>query len=313
MPERPTDSRMADLNLPHTQPEVVAGRVSVVISSYNHAPYIESSILSVLQQTYPDIELIVVDDGSTDDSVAIIRRLACQYDFDFSVQTNKGLTRTLNEAFARCTGEYLAPFGSDDIMLPERLQVQISYMQDKPEVGMCCGNIELIDAAGNPYDPADKGIEAPFKRISFDDLFIHRKSGLSAPTMLIRREAFERAGGFNPEIRLEDLYIQLKILSLGYYIDKLPVLMARYRKHPTNSYKNIRFMTESILRIYQDYAEHPAYESVRLKFINSMLSKASRKDKQLARELLSKLPLSAWNARTLKSVLRLGSIKSNHA
>ncbi len=281
------------------------GRVSVVISSYNHAPYIESAIRSVLDQTYTDVELIVVDDGSADQSVEIISRLAGQSAFEFRAQSNKGLTRTLNEAFSRCSGEYLVPFGSDDIMLPNRLAVQAEYMRDKPDVGMCCGNIELIDADGNLYDPTDEGTSAPFQRLSFDDLFINRKSGLAAPTMMIRREAFERAGGFNPEIHLEDLYIQLKILSLGYYIDKLPVLMARYRKHPTNSYKNIRFMTESILRIYQDYADHPAYDRVRLKFINSMLSKASRKDKKLARELLSQLPLSSWNARTLKSLVRL--------
>jgi alpha-1,3-rhamnosyltransferase len=63
-------------------------------------------------------------------------------------------------------------------------------------------------------------------------------------------------------------------------------------------------MTESILRIYADYADHPDYEKVRLRFLNSMLSKASKKDRALARELLSQLPWRAWNKRTLKSALR---------
>lgn len=291
---------MSDGNDPMTP-----GLVSVVISSYNHAPYIEESIRSVLDQTYPEVELIVVDDGSTDDSAVRIAKLAENHGFDFRVQRNQGLTRTLNEAFARSRGEYLVPFGSDDIMLPDRLAIQVEYMRDKPEVGMCCGNIEVIRADGQRRFDHDPHEHDPFKRLRFDDLFLKRKAGLTAPTMMIRREAFERAGGFDPEIRLEDFYIQLKILSLGYYIDKLDMVMARYRKHPTNSYKNIRFMTESILRIYQDYADHPAYDRVRLKFINSMFSKASRKDKKLALELLSQLPLSAWNARTLKSLVRL--------
>jgi alpha-1,3-rhamnosyltransferase len=63
-------------------------------------------------------------------------------------------------------------------------------------------------------------------------------------------------------------------------------------------------MTESILRIYADYAGHPDYEKVRLRFLNSMLSKASKKDRILAKELLAQLPWRAWNKRTIKSVLR---------
>lgn len=280
------------------------GLVSVVIASYNHGPYIEESILSVLGQTYPQVELFVVDDGSTDDSVARIRKLQDRYRFDFRVQKNQGLTRTLNEAFSRASGEFLVPFGSDDIMLPDRLAVQMAHVKDKPEVGMCSGNIQLINADGSRYSTDDPGEHTPSRRLDFDDIFLERKPGISAPTMLIRREAFERAGGFNPEIRLEDLYIQLKITSLGYYVDALGVLMAKYRKHPTNSYKNIRFMTESILRIYADYASHPDYDRVRYRFINSMLSKASKRDRKLARELLGMLPLREWTPRTVKSLVR---------
>ena len=123
--------------------------------------------------------------------------------------------------------------------------------------------------------------------------------------MLIRREVLDKVGGFDPSIRLEDLYIQLKTTRAGYYIDALGgAPLARYRKHQTNSYKNIRFMTESVLRIYQDYADHPAYEQVKFKFINSMLVKASRRDRILAGELIAQLPLRGWNRRTLASLLR---------
>ena len=90
--------------------------VTVIIASYNHAPYIEQSILSVLNQTYSNIELLVIDDGSTDDSVERIRRLQERYSFDFRVQQNQGLTNTLNGAVARSQGPLVVPFGSDDIM-----------------------------------------------------------------------------------------------------------------------------------------------------------------------------------------------------
>jgi alpha-1,3-rhamnosyltransferase len=278
--------------------------VTVIIASFNHALYIEQAILSVLDQTYPSIELLVVDDGSTDDSVGRIRKLQAAHGFDFRVQKNQGLTRTLNDAVTRAKGTFIAPFGSDDLMLKDRLRIQMDYIADKPEVGICAGNIELMHADGTPYPKSGRSDAPPFRRMNFDDVFLERKPFAPAPTMLIRREALEKVGGFNPLIRLEDLYIQLKITHAGYCIDALGVLMARYRKHDTNSYKNIRFMTESILRIYQDYADHPAYEEVKFKFINSMLVKASRRDRALAAELIAQLPLRAWNRRTLASLLR---------
>jgi alpha-1,3-rhamnosyltransferase len=278
--------------------------VTVIIASYNHAPYVEESILSVLNQTYPCIELIVVDDGSTDGSVQRIEVLRRMHGFDFHAQKNQGLTRTLNEAIERARGAFIAPFGSDDVMMPERLSLQMTHVIDKPEVGICAGNIELMNADGTPHVEKHPKPPAPFRRLDFEDVFLERKPYVPAPTMLIRKEALEKVGGFDPAIRLEDLYIQLKITRIGYCIDALGAVMARYRKHRTNTYKNIRFMTENILRIYADYADHPAYEQVRYRFINSMLVKASRRDKTLAGELIAQLPLRAWNRRTLASLLR---------
>jgi alpha-1,3-rhamnosyltransferase len=278
--------------------------VTVIISSYNHAPYIEASILSVMRQTYGQIELLVIDDGSTDESVQRIEALQRQYGFDFRAQENRGLTRTLNEAIARARGAFIAPFGSDDIMLEDRLSLQMAHLADKPEVGICAGNIELMNADGTPYVEKHPKPQPSFRRLDFEDVLLERKPFAPAPTMLIRKEALQKVGGFNPAIRLEDLYIQLKITHAGYFIDALGVVLARYRKHPGNTYKNMRFMAENILRIYEDYSEHPAYETARFRFINSMLVKASRRDRALAGELLAQLPLRAWNRRTLASLLR---------
>lgn len=195
--------------------------VTVIVASYNHAPYIEQCILSVVQQTYPNIELLVIDDGSTDDSVVRIQRLQRQYGFDFRVQQNKGLTHTLNEAVARAQGSLIAPFGSDDIMVPERIAKQVAYMQDKPEVGICAGNIELIDSAGQLFPESRQRRDTAFRRLDFDDVFMERKPYPPAPTLLFRKEALERVGGFDPQIRLEDLLIELKITHAGYFIDCL--------------------------------------------------------------------------------------------
>ncbi|MDH4874740.1 glycosyltransferase [Pseudomonas sp. BN515] len=276
--------------------------VSVIISSYNHAPYIEASILSVLAQSYPNIELLVVDDGSRDDSVARIEALQAVHGFDFRVQSNKGLSRTLNETIERAKGSLIAPFGSDDIMLPERIARQVAYMMDKPEVGICAGDIQTINADGKP---SGRPRDLAFRRLDFEDVFLARKPGAPAPTLLFRREALDRVGSFEPEVRLEDLMIELKITRSGYFIDVLGEPLALYRVHDSNTYKNYRFMVENVLKTYARFSDHPAYPEVCARFRNSMLLKCARSDRALAWELLSELPLRYWNGKTLRAMGRL--------
>ncbi|SEI82217.1 alpha-1,3-rhamnosyltransferase [Pseudomonas linyingensis] len=277
--------------------------VSVIIASYNHGPYIEASILSVLEQSYPHIELLVVDDGSKDDSVERIRQLQERYDFDFRVQANQGLATTLNDCIARAKGSLIAPFGSDDIMLPGRIAMQVAYLQDKPEVGICAGNIEQIDGSGNPLVKRNR--ERPFRRLDFDAMFNSDQAGPPAPTLLFRREALEKVGGFDPEIKLEDLLIELKIARAGYFIDVLGEVLAKYRVHDSNTYKNRRFMIDNVLKTYAQFSDHPAYPQVCARFVNSMLLKCASHDKPLARELLGQLPLRQWNGKTLRALGRL--------
>lgn len=279
--------------------------VTVVIASYNHAPYIEKCILSVVQQTYPHIELLVVDDGSTDDSVARIEQLQREHGFELRVQQNKGLTHTLNEAIARAKGSLIAPFGSDDIMVPERIAKQVAYMQDKPEVGICAGNIELIDSDGQLFPESRQRRDIAFRRLDFDDVFMERKPYPPAPTLLFRKEALEQVGGFDPRIRLEDLLIELKITHAGYYIDCLGEVLAQYRKHDSNSSKNTPFMVDSILRTYALFKDHPQYEFVRTRFLSSMFLKCSNRDRDYAKQLLRQIPFRSWNKKTWRGLGRL--------
>lgn len=280
--------------------------VSVIIASFNHVDYIEASVNSVLNQTYSNIELLVVDDGSQDGSVQLLERMQAQHGFDLCVQENRGLSRTLNETIARAKGDLIVPFGSDDIMFSHRIATQVAHMEGKPEVGICSANIEIIDQNGLVIGGREqRKRNLPFRRLDFDDLFLDRKPGPMAATLMLRREAFERAGGFDPDIRLEDLYIELLIARHGYFIDVLGEPLAQYRKHATNTYKNQRFMFDNVLRTYAIFKDHPRYEAVCMRFRNSMLLKCAKRDKKLTRQILSEIPLKYWNRKTLRGIFRM--------
>ena len=279
--------------------------VSIIVSCYNHEEYIEECLLSILNQDYNNIELLVVDDGSSDASVDVINRLKNKHDFYFKPQENKGLTKTLNETIAKSRGEYIVPFGSDDVMLPHRISTQIEYIKGKPEVGICGGNIELIDSNGTLYPESRQRRDTPFRRLNFEDVFLERKPYVPATTLLIRKSVLEEVAGFDEDNRLEDLMIELKITRAGYYIDCLPVVLAQYRKHATNTYKNHRFMIDSILDTYERFSDHPDYEFVKYKFLNSMFLKVANRDRKLAKELLKDIPFEKWNKKTWRGLLRL--------
>ncbi|MDZ5739540.1 glycosyltransferase family 2 protein [Pseudomonas asiatica] len=280
--------------------------VTVIIASYNHARYIEASITSVINQTYKNIELLVIDDGSKDDSPAVLKRLQEQHGFDLRFQANQGLARTLNDAIARVKGSLIVPFGSDDIMLPHRIATQVEYMNGKPEVGICSANIETIDQDGKVMGAREqRNRNLPFRRLDFDDLFLDRKPGPMAATLMLRREALEKVGGFNADIRLEDVYIELSIARAGYFIDVLGEVLAQYRDHPTNTFKNGRFMVDNVLRTFAVFSDHPQYEQVCMKFRNSMVLKYANRDKALSREILSEIPLRYWNKKTLRGMWRM--------
>lgn len=277
--------------------------VSVLISSYNHADFIEASIRSVYAQSYPNIELLVVDDGSCDGSVEVIRRLQAELGFDFVAQANKGLCSTLNEMIGRSKGRYIAPLGSDDVMLPERFSLQVPFMEQHPETGICAGGIVLIDGDGKPL-PDKKQRHRPARRLDFDDLFMDRKPGPPAPTLLFRREALEEVGGFDPSIRIEDYFVELRIARAGYFIDILEEPLALYRVHGSNTYKNRRLMIETELAIYQRFSDHPGYETTRLRYLNAMFTKVANEDHVLAGELLAQIPWRSRNLKTLKGLWR---------
>ena len=274
--------------------------VSVIISCFNHQDFIQSCIESVIRQTYPDIELIVFDDGSSDNSPAILEALSKQHGFYFKAQENAGLSTTLNRALAMAKGKYLCQLGSDDILMLDKVERQVNYLEQHPDIALLGGNILCIDDAGVIKTQQKL---TPYREVDFNTVRISPKLGPPAPTMMMRTDVLRGIGGYNPDNNLEDLYLWLKFTHSGHRIAILNDVLAYYRKHSDNTTKNYRFMTESILNIFQDYKEEPCYTYASNKVLIGMFLKVAKKDRQYAWELLKRIDPRFYNLKVLRGLI----------
>jgi len=280
--------------------------VTIVIPSYNHARYIEACVLSALAQTYPNIELIVIDDGSTDGSVEILDRLAREHGFQFYAQENMGLPRTLNKALELSRGDYFCPMGSDDVMLPEKTALQVAFLESHPEAGFCCGNARFIDQNGDFIARHNSRFKTETILMDFNQYFGNRKAGVIAPSTMIRTALLREVGGYDTSIRLEDAAMWLKLTYMGHKIGFIHDIILHYRKHPTNTSKSARFMYENLLQTYEPYRNHPAYPRVFNRFLMTVfITAAKRQQIDLAREALAKIEPRFYNRKVVRGLVYL--------
>jgi alpha-1,3-rhamnosyltransferase len=276
--------------------------VSIVISSYNHKTYVEDAIQSALNQTYPNFEVIVTDDGSTDGSADLIEKLHQTHGFTYIRQENHGLCWSMNNMIGKVAkGKYIAPLGSDDLMTPDRLSIQVAFMETHPEYAATGGNMLAIDPDGQPLE-RQRHLAA--RTFDFDDIFWRRVGGIPAPTAMFLKSVFDELGGYNEDLRLEDLDFWLRMTYAGHKLFLLPDVLCKYRTHPTNVHHNLRLMVDNILATYAPYKKHEKYDMVIQDLYLSTLLKASISDKGYARELLRRTRFFYKPGKYLKALLR---------
>ena len=275
--------------------------LTIAISSYNHNEYIKETIDSIFQQEYESFELIVIDDGSTDGSKETLKELESKHGFTYIDSTNNGLPSNLNKMLEMARGQFFLPFGSDDVMFPGRLECQSALMSSDTDIILSGGNIIQIDEHGKIL-PKQRKRKA--QEVSFDELFLGTGPGMPAPTMMFSTEKLRSIGGFNENIKLEDIYIALKCAQTGHKVVLSDDIYAYYRVHGTNTYKNLMFMYESMKQTLSCFSSHPLYKKALAKFVNSYLVKSSSRDKESFKLILKDLPLSEYNIKTLKALFR---------
>lgn len=209
--------------------------VSVVIASYNHRSYVVQAIESVLDQDWPEIDLVVIDDGSSDGSPEVIRELLQRRGgFRFVARENRGALATFRELLQLAQGELFCLLASDDYLPPGSLTARADFLARHPDhVAVFGDGLKVTERTGQ-----EEHIIDPRRRRLFDlaDPVPEFLKGLNLPihTLMVRTAIFRRIGGFDPRYtRCEDLDVQL-LLFLEGKVSFADVPVYCYRRHETN-------------------------------------------------------------------------------
>lgn len=255
--------------------------VTFVIPSYNHASFVSESIKSLIEQDYQNIELIIIDDGSKDNSVQIIEQLIpdCHerfVRFEFRSRENKGLCATLNEALEWSQGEYFSPLASDDIAYPEKTSFLVSKIINT-DLSAVFGNIRRV---GEEIEVRNFPLYQ--NEYEFEDLFLHKKLP-PAPGVLLRKSDILDVGGYSEKVVLEDWYMWLKLTQRGKRIVSFDRVVSIYRSHDSNTVTDKELMHRARKDVIKQFSNEPLYkEALR----NNNLMHARLKQTVSARETL---------------------------
>ncbi len=230
--------------------------ISVVIPAYNAEQFIGQTIQSVLDQTYPCHEIIVVDDGSTDRTQEVLKK------FDGKIhclsQQNKGPSAARNAGIQAAQGDFICFLDADDLWIPEKLEVQLAFMEANPDIALVCSDYEEFNKEGIvlssflaekhhmfPTFPTVAGpLNNAFEKLVFENF-------VGTPTVMVRKSCLEKTGVFDEEIRsVEDRDLWLRI-SASYRIACIPRIFCKKRVHQMNVSKQTELAVRGKIRVLE--------------------------------------------------------------
>lgn len=276
--------------------------VTFVIPSYNHASFVSESIKSIIEQDYQNIELIIIDDGSKDNSVRVIEKLIpdCHerfVRFEFRSRENKGLCATLNEALEWSKGEYFSPLASDDIAYVDKTSFLVSKIINT-DFSVVFGNIRRVGEKKEVYNYPSYQNEYEFK-----DLFLHKQIP-PAPAALLKKSDMLDVGGYSEEVILEDWYMWLKLTQKGRRIVSFDTVVCIHRRHDNNTIKDKDLMHTARENVIKQFPNEPLYkEALRSNNLMHANLKQTVNTKETVLLLLKSRSLSKQSLRILRVTL----------
>jgi glycosyltransferase involved in cell wall biosynthesis len=231
-------------------------RISVVVPAYNCARYVRASVLSVLSQTVSDLEVIVVDDGSTDATVEELGRIGDPRLVVIRHPTNLGVSQATNSGVARARGEYVAALAADDLWLPTKLARQVAHLESDSDLDGSYTWVRHIDAEGNPLPTIERNDLGPDP---VSTLLTSRQIKLAC-TLLVRRSVVSRTALLDPRLRThEDWEYLLRLALAGVRFGSVrePLTLVRRRpgslSHSRMSADDMRVALANVYRLRREY------------------------------------------------------------
>lgn len=207
-------------------------KVTVRMSAYNHEKYVEQAILSIVNQTYQDFELLVIDDGSKDQTPVILERLSKEYGFYFERQENMGLPKTLNKLTKMAKGEYITGCASDDAWPKDRVEKQLKAITDaNHSIDIVHGEIIKIYENGSTSARVESKLIEGRKALSD---FLKRKKKFYTVTMMSKTSLHNDISGYDENIYTEDYDWLIRALKNGASIYAIKDILCYYRSHEEN-------------------------------------------------------------------------------
>lgn len=199
--------------------------VTVLMAVYNVATYLREAIDSILNQSFSDFEFLIYNDGSTDDTAAIVRSYTDPRIFFFDSPINRSVSPNLNEGLARTRGRYIVRMDGDDIAYPERIARQVAYMEANPTVGLCGSAVRYIGAS-----------EAIIYMPENDDVIQHTmwlQNAFYQPSVIIRTSVLQKHNlCYNTDFEFAEDYKLWSDMSAITKLHNLPEVLLDYRIHP---------------------------------------------------------------------------------
>lgn len=235
-------------------------KVSIIIPAYNQAHYLPDAINSALEQSHPDVEVIVVDDGSTDHTPDVTAEYADRPNVKLIRQANTGLSGARNRGFSEATGDYICFLDSDDYFSPDKVQKQAAMLDANPDLGFVYCDIVTVDPSGEPV--AEQCTVERSDRVLSGNIFQSLLLGGYFPphTVMLRRSILAELGGFDLDCGGHaDYEFWLRISAAGHAACFQNEALAYYRTHPDSMSKDGPHMKATRIMAFRKIAErYPA-------------------------------------------------------
>lgn len=229
--------------------------ISVITPSYNQGAFIETTMRSVLDQGYPELEYIIQDSVSKDATAEVLTRYSSHPQVQVYVEKDRGQTDGLNRGFSKAHGEVIGWLNSDDLYTEGTLQRVGEFFRDHPEADLVYGDSQIIDAVGAPGELIKSG------GMTLDELLVHQQT-MVGTSYFFRRRVFDAVGYLDDSLHYSMDYEFWIRLSVKFQFHYLPVVLSQFRIHPaskTSSRYHDTFLPEvvKIMRRYRGASAGP--------------------------------------------------------